>query len=610
MVSLPWSSFFLDPSLKHWFWILAPFLILYLIRPKPSNQTIPSLMFLLQDKGKAIRNSFLRYLYRDFVFFLQLLILVILVAAALQPFLTVSSTELIGNSVIVIDASASMQTRDDRWDQAINHAKDALARQNTIILVRNRPVLIGKDITERDARILIDALEPGSTETNLYAAIIAARQYVEGPDSVVTIISDFRETDEQQDYKAAVRSIAATGAAITLQPVGTADVQNVGFVSMSVDDTRTRIGIKNFGSESIVATVSAEDFTQDVPLGPGSTDYVTIQTPPGVTEVELQPNDDFPLDNTITIANSDRFNFRVLIITNDEKITTRPFYYALQSISDTSPVNLEIEINNPPALTTVDHDLVIIAGLDTNLLVQRTLRDTFENVRANGRGAVIVAQSQTQTINYEGLLPVAFTATGGATALTSSGQSSLVQSIEFGDVTERDVYKPFGTTLAIATDDNGPVISLLPVGTGQTLFYGIRDDRGTFALEPSYPVFWKRMIDTLTGRINIERLNVKTGVSPLGAAAEPEETPSKQPFDGFYDDQGVYKYDGFTIAANLLSAEESDVAVRDVSRLAEDAGVTDAQNQRKQKEIAGLFALIALGLLFLELFIVKFRGDF
>jgi hypothetical protein len=314
------------------------------------------------------------------------------------------------------------------------------------------------------------------------------------------------------------------------------------------------------------------------------------------------------LDNEATIANAEDFLVRVLVITNDKDITKRPWWYALQSIHEQTPLQLDIETVSPPQIPTVQHDIVVFSGVTPSLLVQRTIRDSVE-LASQGGGVVVMSQPDLFAIDYEELLPLTTTGKAGASAIDAGQFSALTQDIEFGDVQEYHLVEgDGGLVLATAGIDAVPVITLYPVGQGQSLYYGIDDARSSFPLEPTYPVFWKRVIDRLTGRISIERLNVGTGTNAAVGEA-PKQTPDKTDFTGYYDEQGTYEYADRTVAVNLLSTVESDVsaALPDEALLAAAGAQASAT---KEKELTGLFALLALIMVFLELFVVKWRGDF
>ena len=56
---------------------LIPFLIIYLIRPKPKSMEIPSLMFFMKARSVDKHRSFFRLLSVDWIFWLQLLALLL-----------------------------------------------------------------------------------------------------------------------------------------------------------------------------------------------------------------------------------------------------------------------------------------------------------------------------------------------------------------------------------------------------------------------------------------------------------------------------------------------------------------------------------------------------
>ncbi len=599
------SQWFLEPGFVWWFALLIPLIILYLVRPKPMDQTIPSLMFLLQEKGSAIRNSLLRYLYKDFVFLLQFLIIALLVAAACEPYITISKGTLVGNTVLVLDASASMQTADDRWDEAIAAALQRLSRQNTIILVQNRPVIIAEDMSKGDAERLLKTLSPKDTETNLYAGVLAAREYAPNADSRVVIISDFIDTNTDQDYAAAIRAVQASGAAVELVQVGSAEVSNVGIISLAVAEDKTNIGIKNFDAQTRSATLRAGSFSEQIEIPAGATEVVTINTPVSVTEVKIDVSDDFELDNIAYISNNPDLLVRMLVITNNPQFSKSAFGVALQSIHDKTPLDVEITLSTPPQLVTVDHDIVVFADVNPQLLVQRVVRETSDKVK-QGRSAIILYQSDMWGIDYEGMLPFSYKGAGGQTRVLPGEFSPITKDVEFGDVPHHFIIEGDAQTLA-ASAEQTPLIAQYKVGAGSVLYYGLDDRAGTFRTEPYYPVFWKRVLDSLEGRETLSELNIPTGaVLP----SEPEKTPQNAAVFGFADEQGIYELSDRTLAVNVLSAKESTVAISPIDEEIQATVAQAGQDALKQKELAATAALVALICIFLELFIVKFRGDF
>src|SRR3989338_5764543 len=137
---------------------LIPFIILYLRRPKPQDRTIPSLMFLIKEQKTSKQYSFLRKFLINLIFFLQLLALIGLAVSVAMPFIKVPYDVSLENTVIILDASASMQAKENgisRFDKAIKERKKALSGKNSIILAENTPLVI---LENEDSEVSSDLL--------------------------------------------------------------------------------------------------------------------------------------------------------------------------------------------------------------------------------------------------------------------------------------------------------------------------------------------------------------------------------------------------------------------------------------------------------------------
>ncbi|MCX6709004.1 MAG: BatA domain-containing protein, partial [Candidatus Woesearchaeota archaeon] len=119
--------------------VLVPLIILYLIRPKPKLISIPSLMFFLKSSGARKLTSFLRQITHDWLFIIQLLLLIGLALTFSHPFTTYDHDVTASNTVIVLDVSASSQTVEgarSRFDLSVAQAKKVLGVKNTVILAK------------------------------------------------------------------------------------------------------------------------------------------------------------------------------------------------------------------------------------------------------------------------------------------------------------------------------------------------------------------------------------------------------------------------------------------------------------------------------------------
>src|SRR4051794_15836321 len=115
---------FLNPLALYGFFVLPLLLVPYLIRRKPPRIVFSSLV-LFTEHGMQARARPWGRLRLPPIFFLQLLLLIVLILALGEPVFSVRAS----NIAIVIDNSASMQARDDgktRFASALDQARDVV----------------------------------------------------------------------------------------------------------------------------------------------------------------------------------------------------------------------------------------------------------------------------------------------------------------------------------------------------------------------------------------------------------------------------------------------------------------------------------------------------
>src|SRR5574341_828797 len=122
---------------------IIPLIIIYLLRPRPLKIKIPSLMFLMDIERKKRLNVFRKFL-KDPLFLIQLLVLTLVSLAVAAPFIMADEEAGGGHTVIILDASASMQA-DGRFERAAEQADKFLSSRNTLILAENLPVMVMKE---------------------------------------------------------------------------------------------------------------------------------------------------------------------------------------------------------------------------------------------------------------------------------------------------------------------------------------------------------------------------------------------------------------------------------------------------------------------------------
>src|SRR3989338_8226864 len=229
---------------------LIPFIILYMRRPKPQDRIIPSLMFLIKEQKMSKRYSFLRRFLTNLLFFVQLLIFIGLSFAVASPFIRLPYDVSLENTVIILDASASMQAQENgkmRFDNAIKEAKSTLSGRNSIILAESIPLIILEEEDEEVALDILGSLEPKATATNLGDAILLARDLLEDKPGRIVVISDFANVNIA-DLLVVKRATETDERIVNFVDVSN-KAGNVGIINMEVRKHSIKAYIKNFNDE-------------------------------------------------------------------------------------------------------------------------------------------------------------------------------------------------------------------------------------------------------------------------------------------------------------------------------------------------------------------------
>ena len=602
------SSWFANPAGLWALIALLPLIAVYLIKPKPTRQTIPSLMFLMRDRDKKRFNALFQALVREFLFFLHVIALLLLIAAFAQPFLSVPGTQAATDTVIVLDDSAALYATEEgreRWRQAQDFALESVGRSNTVILAGSIPRAGVEGVSADRARAYLREWRPSNQPVRLSASILAAQEFV-SPGGRVVVISTFQDADLDNDYRQALATLRSQGVDVSIRQVGTpgALANNVGIVDVVVRESETRVELQNYYFEERTVSACVEQSCTDITIGPRDVADWRFTTPPGITRIHIDSQDSFLLDNEALIVVDTRRAVRTLVVTNGDFYDSY-LYFALRSIDQSTPLTFDFEINTPPQLIDVNHDLVIFYDVDQELLVGRTVREAAGRA-ATGGAVIVMAQDGLFGLGYDELLPVSFRGVGEASVVVNSQSTAALSQIDYGFTPSYFIVDEQRSLQALArATDNSPVITISPLGQGRVLYYGLPDD-ASFSLDPLYPVFWRSALNVLLDRRSPEALNFPTGQMISVSQAT---TPSGRQVTGtlLLESKGVYQTAQGSIAANLLSPRTSDTSIPVLDE-ATTAGYA-REISFSQQDITQWVILLVVLLLLFEIWYLKWRGD-
>lgn len=574
---------------------LFPIIILYLVKPKPKDVFIPSLMFIREvEKRESVLSSLLKRFVRDPLLLIQLAVIFFAALAMAEPFYISRESVKAENIALVIDASASMQATDvapNRFAKAVELAKSAFSERDriSIILAANIPITALKEGTGSEANAVLSALKPKATPANLNDAILLARDILSGENKRILVFSDFSNADASLAGKIA----GAEGIALDFFRVG-GDGKNIGIVDMKQLKDCYSILVKSYVDKDEMlgieilrngVVVSSEERS----IAALSSELLTLHNVSGTSAVRLRYADDFPLDNQVFIAAPLPERHKVLMVSENR---TSYLKHALSSLKQ-----VELAEAVPPIVPAFSsYAAVILDRVSRQSLLPGMVRELSLYVENGGNLIVIASEHLKALEEAHHLLPVEIrndTAAGGVKIETSN---EVTKDIDFEGVAVKYLLastKNSSITLASAADGS-PLISFWYKGGGKAAYVGIRHEAGwsDFYLKTSFPIFWSKLLEFMAGGEEDE--NLKTGnFLPEGL---------------FLDEVGIYKINGKKIAANLLDERESNIS---------GSAVEDVQYKRKferttvevKREFKNYLLFAALALVVGELLYLRRRGE-
>src|SRR3989338_832771 len=222
-----------------WFAFLSliPFIIIYLIKPTPSTLKVPSLMFFMQHTKQSKAASWLKYLFRDLLFLLQLLVLLLLSFTITQPFFSAFTDVVSDNIVFVLDTSASSKVLEDkdlsRFDIAKEKIEEFATSENSLVLLKSEPILALQGVSKGELKRYLSRLEPSDDVTDISSAISLAGTLLEKDQGRIVVVSDFANS-KGSDFINSKSLVESKGVDVDLVDTKISNRSNLGIVDMII----------------------------------------------------------------------------------------------------------------------------------------------------------------------------------------------------------------------------------------------------------------------------------------------------------------------------------------------------------------------------------------
>ena len=583
-------------------------------------------MFILQDKKTFNQNNFFRKFLTNLLFFIQLLVLIGLSFAIAQPFISVPYDVSLENTIVVMDASASMQADEggkSRFEEGIKEAKKVLSGKNSIILAENVPLIILEDEDEETAASILDNLAAKATTTNLGDAVLLAKDVLQDRPGRIVVISDFNNVDGP-DLLVVKRAVSSEEIIVSFVDVSN-NAENAGIIKMDVGKHNIKIFVKNFNSVRkninlrLIKDKEVIAESGSIELLPNSIEsFLFDDTPVGVSKIELKPDDDLDVDNIVYISAPLKKRVNVLLITNKRNTNLENALLASRDIG--------LNVVNPPVLTLntnsdriepFEHDVIIVHDINNvgrrDGILPGTFQDLSNYVKGGGK-LIITAQDDLNEfdkldldiVNLNNLVQdTKRVCLDVVNEITKTLQDCFSTVSQYFDATADE------DTNVIASVLDKPALAVKEHFKGKIFYYGIIDRASDFRTLPSYPIFWNSLVNFMAEAEDIRDFNTKTG-KVVTVNQQKVKTPSSSLTTSrvILDEVGIYEFSGKKIAVNLLDETESGVTKESVLEgESESAAVLKERSIEKNFSLSIFILLLVFLLLLFEVFYIKRRGD-
>jgi hypothetical protein len=580
---------------------VVPVVVLYLVQPDPRRIELPTLRLLLDDDERDASNPLLERLRRSFLLLLQLLVIVALALALAGPYVSVSESQTVEETVIVLDGSASMGVQTDggtRFTAAVAAAREATTGTNAVVFAGSESRIVLRSGGSDEVDRTLDELAVVDTPTDLGAAISQAAS-IAGENARIVVLSDFADDTGWTD---AVRSARARDLQVDLRQFAGGGAANVGIVDRAFTGSNVTLSVKNFGDAEVTRSVTLGDQRRSVTLGPGDLERVSLAVPAGGGRAQLSPGDDFPTDDVAYVAAPSDPTVDVLLLTNDRN---RYLATALSVIDE-----VDLTVDQPPTTVGDGYDVIVYSNLDPERLLRSNVEAGRDVIEAGGGVAVVAQPSPPDRLGDLLLLSPSGVGTNPSVGQVTTDE--LTRGIDFPPPERYLTGTLRAGTPLVRTGNGTPLVATQQRGAGRVLYYGSVVDDDPFRFNYQYPVFWKRATFYLAGRDPLPALNRETGgrlqFANETSVGTPDGTVSARVVP--LDSVGFYTAGTRRIGVSLYSEAESDVAAESLDARSDGTGVTSREEERQVPR--PLTPFVALGALLVavgELAYLRRRGD-
>ncbi len=583
---------------------LIPLIILYIIKPDPRKLEIPTVDFLPNFSEEGGSNPIIETLRRNLLLLLQILALILLSLSLATPYIEVSRSAQIDDTVIVLDATASMATKTGggtRFSEAVSMANSKVTSTTSIVVVGSSSNVVLDRGSAQEARTILDSVSVTDTDGDLQSGISQGVSLA-NEESRVLVLSDFAD---DSNWNTPVQSARARGIMVQLEQFNGGGESNIGITDLSFQSNSVTATIENFGEEQASTNIQFGGSARSLDLNPGDIQTETFNVPIGTNVMEISSSDSFPTDDRTFITAYSKRQIDVLMVTNEGN---RFLETAFSSMNE-----VDLQIKNPPVGSLGNPDVVVFTEVNPGRLLDRTVRNARQ-VAEQGGGVVVQSQTNLEDITdiYGDLLLIDPKGLQTSAGVNVVSDHQIIRGISFSPPGEYITGNLRHGRSLINSSDQSPLIAISEFGAGSIMYDGFIKDSSDFKYNYLYPVFWKRSLYHLSGRERLSTINMETGSTLNFPNTVQVNTPKGSITSNtvVMNDAGFYSTEQRTVSANLISPSESDINSEPIeeSQVVQSGG-GGTETEMVPQELTYIAVLLALIIVFSEIIFMKYRGD-
>lgn len=432
-------------------------LLYYFFRKKYAKQNVSSTLFWNEAMKETKASPYLKHLQRNALFYLQMLAMILLVIALLQPFWKTKS--LAGEQALfIVDTSATMEVNTNGTSLFEQHKKDMLTlveqlsgKPLTIITTGNQPEVIARQETNlNEIKNIINDIEVSYEEESMSKSLDFAQSFFHNKATSVYIFTD--QLDKQ--------SLPLQYEQVSWNVVGqTKDVRNVSLKRFGATKTNTGISAliqvenqsnKEEVTELTLSNEQTEMVKEKITIPPNETVTLSFNDlkESSLLKANLNIKDHYSLDDSMTVFMQDQLS-KVFIDSS------------LHSLVRTAFQSLDIEVSSiPPEQVGLLKEEGIVVTNQFGLMEQLELPSFF------------IGRNDVTPIEVNGVVETL--------------EHPLFSFANLTDIYVNSVYPPIEGYTTIATVGEEPFIQVSPRGDIVVLSDIQMTD---WPLSPSFPLF-------------------------------------------------------------------------------------------------------------------------